>query len=105
MKHPARDAEFNQTSGRELMTLLRTLIVAGGALVIAGAAQAAESYRIGGGPAGGSWHPSVSAGAQLLNDTLGDKYTFNYSPSNVRSDERRVGNECDSTGRSRWSPW
>src|SRR3546814_15466704 len=71
------------------MTLLRTLIVAGGALVIAGSAQATESYRIGGGPAGGSWHPSVSAGAQLLNDKLGDKYTFNYSPSNGSVDNVR----------------
>lgn len=73
------------------MKLLSTLLVAGSALVIAGAAQAQESYRIGGGPAGGGWHPAVSAGAQLLNAELGDKYKFNYSPSNGSVDNvRRV---------------
>ncbi|MFB3103174.1 MAG: TAXI family TRAP transporter solute-binding subunit, partial [Alphaproteobacteria bacterium] len=73
------------------MKLLSTLLVAGSALVIAGAAQAAESYRIGGGPAGGGWHPAVSAGAQLLNAELSDKYKFNYSPSNGSVDNvRRV---------------
>jgi len=73
------------------MKLLSTLLVAGSALVFAGAAQAAESYRIGGGPAGGGWHPAVSAGAQLLNAELGDKYKFNYSPSNGSVDNvRRV---------------
>ncbi len=73
------------------MKLLSTLLVAGSALVIAGAAQAAESYRIGGGPAGGGWHPAVSAGAQLLNAELSGKYKFNYSPSNGSVDNvRRV---------------
>ena len=73
------------------MKLISTLLVAGSALVIAGAAQAEESYRIGGGPAGGGWHPAVSAGAQLLNAELGDKYKFNYSPSNGSVDNvRRV---------------
>ena len=73
------------------MKLLSTLMVAGGALLIAGSAQAMESYRIGGGPAGGGWHPAVSAGAQLLNAELGDKYKFNYSPSNGSVDNvRRV---------------
>jgi TRAP transporter TAXI family solute receptor len=73
------------------MKLFSTLLVAGSALVIAGAAQAEESYRIGGGPAGGGWHPSVSAGAQLLNSELSGKYKFNYSPSNGSVDNvRRV---------------
>ena len=50
-----------------------------------------EQYRIGGGPAGGGWHPSVSAGAQLLNAELAGKYKFNYSPSNGSVDNvRRV---------------
>src|SRR3546814_12427926 len=31
-----------------------------------------------------------------------DKYTD--QPADLRSDERRVGKECVSTGRSRWSP-
>lgn len=73
------------------MKLFSTLLVAGGALAIAGAAQAAESYRIGGGPAGGGWHPAVSAGAQLMNSELDGKYKFNYSPSNGSVDNvRRV---------------
>ena len=73
------------------MKFLNTLLVAGSVLAIANAAQAQESYRIGGGPAGGGWHPSVSAGAQLLNSELGGKYKFNYSPSNGSVDNvRRV---------------
>lgn len=73
------------------MKILSTVVAAAGIAAIAGAAQAAESYRIGGGPAGGGWHPSVSAGAQLLNAELGDKYAFNYSPSNGSVDNvRRV---------------
>ncbi len=73
------------------MKLLNTMLLAGTALVFAGAAQAQESYRIGGGPAGGGWHPAVSAGAQLLNSELDGKYKFNYSPSNGSVDNvRRV---------------
>jgi TRAP transporter TAXI family solute receptor len=73
------------------MRILSTLFAAAGIAAIAVAAQAGESYRIGGGPAGGGWHPSVSAGAQLLNAELGDKYAFNYSPSNGSVDNvRRV---------------
>lgn len=64
------------------MKLLRTMVVAAGALAIASTAQAAESYRISGGPAGGAWHPSVSAGTQLLNEKLSGKYSFEYKPSN-----------------------
>ena len=73
------------------MKVFKGLMVAGAALALAGGAQAAESYRIGGGPAGGGWHPSVSAGAQLLNAELKGKYKFNYSPSNGSVDNvRRV---------------
>ncbi len=73
------------------MRILSTLLAATGVAAMAVAAQAAESYRIGGGPAGGGWHPSVSAGAQLLNSELGEKYTINYSPSNGSVDNvRRV---------------
>lgn len=64
------------------MTIFRSLLVAGSVLALAGTAQAAESYRFSGGPAGGSWHPAVSAGTQLLNNEIGSKYSFNYSPSN-----------------------
>jgi TRAP transporter TAXI family solute receptor len=63
------------------MKLFSTLIVAGSALAIAGAAQAAENYQFSGGPAGGGWHPAISAGTQLLNDKLGSKYKFEYKPS------------------------
>lgn len=72
------------------MTMLKGIVIAAAVLAV-GSAQAAEQYRIGGGPAGGGWHPSVSAGAQLLNAELGGKYKFNYSPSNGSVDNvRRV---------------
>ena len=74
------------------MKFVTTLIAAASVVALTSAAQAQESYRIGGGPAGGGWHPSVSAGAQLLNEELGDKFKFNYSPSNGSVDNvRRVG--------------
>lgn len=74
------------------MKLVTTLIAAASVVAFSAAAQAQDSYRIGGGPAGGGWHPSVSAGAQLLNAELGDKYKFVYSPSNGSVDNvRRVG--------------
>ena len=62
------------------MSFKSTLVAAVSVVVLATSAQAAEQYRIGGGPAGGGWHPSVSAGAQLLNSEIGDNYKFNYSP-------------------------
>lgn len=74
------------------MKFKSTLAAAAGVVILAASAQAAEQYRIGGGPAGGGWHPSVSAGAQLLNDEIGKKFKFNYSPSNGSVDNvRRVG--------------
>tara|TARA_R110002110_G_scaffold376568_2_gene586536 strand:- start:45044 stop:46033 length:990 start_codon:yes stop_codon:yes gene_type:complete len=74
------------------MKLVTTLIAAASVVALTSAVQAQEQYRIGGGPAGGGWHPSVSAGAQLLNAELGDKYKFNYSPSNGSVDNvRRTG--------------
>jgi len=74
------------------MKFVTTLIAAASVVAFTSAAQAQESYRIGGGPAGGGWHPSVSAGAQLLNEEVGDKFKFNYSPSNGSVDNvRRVG--------------
>lgn len=73
------------------MKFMSTIIAAASVVALASAAQAAEQYRIGGGPAGGGWHPAVSAGAQLLNNDLGDKYKFAYSPSNGSVDNvRRV---------------
>jgi TRAP transporter TAXI family solute receptor len=73
------------------MKFMSTLVAAASVVVLATSAQAAEQYRLGGGPAGGGWHPAVSAGAALLNSELGDKYNFNYSPSNGSVDNvRRV---------------
>jgi TRAP transporter TAXI family solute receptor len=70
------------------MYLLKTLALAGGAIAIAGVADA-QTYRFGGGP----WHPAVSAGTQLINKELkGKPYKFQYSPSNGSVDNvRRVG--------------
>lgn len=63
------------------MKLFNTLVLAGGAFAVATAAHAAESYRFSGAPAGGGWHPAISAGTQLLNDKVGDKFKFEYKPS------------------------
>jgi TRAP transporter TAXI family solute receptor len=58
------------------------LIAAAVAAAFASApAMAAERYRFGGGPSGGAWHPSISAGTQLLNRKIGKKFYFQYSPS------------------------
>jgi uncharacterized protein len=59
----------------------RALILAASALALASLASAAETYRMGGGPSGGAWHPAWSAGVQLLTKELGSKYNFQYSPS------------------------
>lgn len=74
------------------MYYLKTLALAGGVIAIAGVADA-QTYRFGGGPSGGGWHPAVSAGTQLINKELkGKKYKFQYSPSNGSVDNvRRVG--------------
>ena len=64
------------------MKFFNTLVIAGSAIALASAASAADTSRFSGGPAGGAWHPSVSAGTQLLNDKLGSKYNFEYKPSN-----------------------
>jgi TRAP transporter TAXI family solute receptor len=56
-------------------------MIAASALALAGAAQAQETYRMGGGPSGGAWHPAWSAATQQLTKVLGSKYNFQYSPS------------------------
>jgi TRAP transporter TAXI family solute receptor len=63
------------------MMLLRGLIIAASALAIIGSANAQETYRMGGGPSGGAWHPAWSAATQQLTKLIGAKYTFQYSPS------------------------
>ena len=73
------------------MKFFKFALIAGSAIALATTAQAQQSYKIGGGPSGGGWHPAVSAGAQLLNSELGGKFKFNYSPSNGSVDNvRRV---------------
>ena len=69
--------------------LFRTLIIGASALAMATAAQAGEIYRMGGGPSGGAWHPSWSAATQLLNEQLGSKYTFQYTPTAGSVDNAR----------------
>lgn len=56
---------------------------------IVGAAQAAETYRLGGGPSGGAWGPSWSAATQLLNSKLSSKYRFQYTPTAGSVDNAR----------------
>jgi hypothetical protein len=64
------------------MKFFTTLVIVGSAVALATGANAADTFRFSGGPAGGAWHPSVSAGTQLLNEKLGSKYNFEYKPSN-----------------------
>ena len=71
------------------MTLFRALIIGASALAMATAAQAGEVLRMGGGPSGGAWHPAWSAGTQLLNQKLGAKYTFQYTPTAGSVDNAR----------------
>jgi TRAP transporter TAXI family solute receptor len=63
------------------MKYLRSLIISASALAVVGSASAAEVYRMGGGPSGGAWHPAWSAATQLLNQELGSKYRFQYTPT------------------------
>jgi len=69
--------------------LLRGLILGVSALALAASANAAEVYRMGGGPSGGAWHPSWSAATQLLSAELGKKYTFQYTPTAGSVDNAR----------------
>ena len=67
----------------------RALIFATSALALASTTQAAEVLRMGGGPSGGAWHPAWSAATQLLNQKLGGKYTFQYTPTAGSVDNAR----------------
>jgi hypothetical protein len=58
-------------------------------LAMAGAANAMDVYRMGGGPSGGAWHPAWSAGTQLLNEKLGSKYRYQYTPTAGSVDNAR----------------
>ena len=60
---------------------LRRLMIVVSALAFASAANAAETFRMGGGPSGGAWHPAWSAATQQLTKLIGAKYMFQYSPS------------------------
>lgn len=66
----------------------RTLVLAAAAVALSGTAQA-QVLRMGGGPSGGAWHPAWSAGTQLLNQELGDKYKFQYTPTEGSVDNAR----------------
>jgi uncharacterized protein len=73
---------------KRLFTCMAAL--AASTALMAGIAQAESTYRFGGGPSGGAWHPATSAGVQLLNQELKGKFKFQYTPSggsvaNVRS--------------------
>ena len=63
------------------MKLFHKVIIGASVLAMAGAASAADVYRMGGGPSGGAWHPAWSAATQLLNEQLGSKYRFQYTPT------------------------
>ncbi len=69
--------------------LFRNLMIGVGALAMVSAANAAEVYRMGGGPSGGAWHPAWSAASQLLNQQLGSKYRFQYTPTGGSVDNAR----------------
>ena len=74
------------------MKILSTVIIGTG-IILAGATQAKDVYRFGGGPSGGGWHPAVSAGTQVINKELkGKNFKFQYQPTNGSVDNvRRVG--------------
>jgi hypothetical protein len=69
--------------------LLRGLILGASVVAFANTASAIDTYRMGGGPSGGAWHPAWSAGTQLLNKELGSKYRFQYTPSAGSVDNAR----------------
>ncbi len=71
------------------MRLYHHLIGTACVLALAATAQAAETYRMGGGPSGGAWHPSWSAATQLLTKELGSKYRFQYTPTAGSVDNAR----------------
>lgn len=71
------------------MKLYQGVIVGASMLAMTGAASAAEVYRMGGGPSGGAWHPAWSAGTQLLNEKLGSKYRYQYTPTAGSVDNAR----------------
>src|SRR3546814_1933100 len=55
----------------------------------------------------GVWHATVRCDAQLHHSRCGvlDQPRKPFQELPVRSEERRVGKECVSTCRSRWSPY
>ena len=63
------------------MKLFHKVIIGASVLAMAGTASAMDVYRMGGGPSGGAWHPAWSAATQLLNQDLGSKYRFQYTPT------------------------
>jgi TRAP transporter TAXI family solute receptor len=81
-KNGSTGSQGMETAEREGITMLyRSLIISASALAVVSAANAAEVFRMGGGPSGGGWHPAWSAATQLLNEKLGSKYRFQYTPT------------------------
>jgi len=75
---------------KKLVTCMAAM--AASTALMAGVAQADSTYRFGGGPSGGAWHPATSAGVQLLNKQLKGKFKFQYTPSaGSVANVRRVG--------------
>lgn len=82
---------------KSLLTLVTAVLAS--AAFATGPARAIETYRFGGGPSGGAWHPATSAATQILNQKLGDKYQFQYTPSGGSVENvRRVSNGDFDTG-------
>src|SRR3546814_4483714 len=55
--------------------------------------------------AGRAWPQNVQVAGQRRRSAEGDGRKRGRHSSHVRSEERRVGKECVSTCRSRWSPY
>src|SRR3546814_16896842 len=75
---------------------------AGYVAVAVGAVGGADRHTEGGAPEGGFLIEIVGAG---IDDDGGEATAMHRVTPELRSEERRVGKECVSTCRSRWSPY
>jgi uncharacterized protein len=71
------------------MKLSRIAFLSALILAVTSSAYAIQTFRLAGGATGGSWHPAWSAATQLLNEKLGDKYKFQYTPTGGSVDNVR----------------
>src|SRR3546814_11922863 len=78
-------------------------------MLMAGAAGAQDEdirfFRIGTGTTGGTYFPIGGIIANAISNPPGSPGCERGGSCGVRSEERRVGKECVSTCRSRWSPY